>query len=73
MKIETANRARWTLRISGVKQRCSVSRRCLVGVQIQLQCDLLLEGYRPGEIVRLFPASWEFVALPSEEQFFGRE
>ncbi|QDV81605.1 hypothetical protein [Stieleria magnilauensis] len=43
------------------------------GVQIQLQCGLLLEGYRPGEIVRFFPASWEFVALPSEEQFFGRE
>lgn len=43
------------------------------GVQIQLQCGLLLEGYRPGESVRFFPASWEFVALPKEEQFFGRE
>ena len=43
------------------------------GVQIQLQCGLLLEGYRPGEVVRFFPASWEFVALPKEEQFFGRE
>lgn len=43
------------------------------GVQIELQCGLLLEGYRPGEIVRFFPASWEFVALPKEEQFFGRE
>ncbi len=43
------------------------------GVQIQLQCGLLLEGYRPGEIVRFFPANWEFVAQPKEEQFFGRE
>lgn len=43
------------------------------GVQIQLQCGLLLEGYRPGEVVRFFPASWDFVALPKEEQFFGRE
>ncbi|QEG02261.1 hypothetical protein Mal15_63470 [Stieleria maiorica] len=43
------------------------------GVQIQLQCGLLLEGYRPGEIVRFFPASWPFVALPAEERFFGRE
>lgn len=43
------------------------------GVQIELQCGLLLEGYRPGEVVRFFPASWEFIALPKEEQFFGRE
>ena len=43
------------------------------GVQIQVQCGMLLEGYRPGEVVRFFPASWEFVALPKEEQFFGRE
>ena len=43
------------------------------GVQIELQCGLLLEGYRPGEVVRFFPASWEFVALPKEEQYFGRE
>ncbi|MEZ6088520.1 MAG: hypothetical protein R3C05_10945 [Pirellulaceae bacterium] len=43
------------------------------GVQIELQCGLLLEGYRPGEIVRFFPANWRFVALPKEEQFFGRE
>jgi len=43
------------------------------GVQIQLQCGLLLEGFRPGEIVRFFPASWEFVAPPAEEQYFGRE
>lgn len=43
------------------------------GMQMKLQCGILLEGYRPGEIVRFFPASWKFVALPKEEQFFGRE
>ena len=43
------------------------------GVQIQLECGLLLEGYRPGEIVRFFPAAWKFIAVPKEEQFFGRE
>ena len=43
------------------------------GVQIQLQCGLLLEGYRPGEVVRFFPAAWKFIAVPKEEQFFGRE
>jgi len=43
------------------------------GVQIQVECGILLEGYRPGEIVRFFPAAWKFIALPKEEQFFGRE
>lgn len=43
------------------------------GIQIQVQCGLLLEGYRPGEVVRFFPAAWKFVAVPKEEQFFGRE
>ena len=43
------------------------------GVQIQVECGILLEGYRPGEIVRFFPASWKYVSLPKEEQFSGRE
>lgn len=43
------------------------------GVQIQVECGILLEGYRPGEIVRFFPASWKFISVPKEEQFFGRE
>lgn len=43
------------------------------GVQIQVECGLLLEGYRPGEVVRFFPAAWKFIAVPKEEQFFGRE
>lgn len=43
------------------------------GVQIQVQCGMLLEGYRPTKIVRFFPAAWKVVALPREESFFGRE
>jgi hypothetical protein len=43
------------------------------GVQIQVECGMLLEGYRPTKIVRFFPASWKVVALPREEQFHGRE
>tara|TARA_R110002072_G_scaffold145460_1_gene291920 strand:+ start:59647 stop:60858 length:1212 start_codon:yes stop_codon:yes gene_type:complete len=43
------------------------------GVQIQLECGMLLEGFRPTKIVRFYPASWEFVTLPREESYFGRE
>ncbi len=43
------------------------------GVQIQVECDMLLEGYRPTKIVRFYPACWKVVALPREEQFHGRE
>lgn len=42
------------------------------GVQIQVKPDLLLEGYRPNRIVRVYPSSWPVIALPREEQFFGR-
>ncbi len=43
------------------------------GVRIRVQCDMLLEGFRPTRIVRFYPAAWKVVALPREEQFFGRE
>jgi hypothetical protein len=43
------------------------------GVQIRVQCDMLLEGFRPKRIVRFYPATWKVVALPREEQFHGRE
>jgi hypothetical protein len=43
------------------------------GVQIQVQCGILLEGFRPGKIVRFFPATWPVIALPKEEGFHGRE
>lgn len=43
------------------------------GVQIDVQCGTLLEGYRKSEIVRFYPASWTFVGLPRDETYFGRE
>ncbi len=43
------------------------------GVQIQVKCCMLLEGHRPGGIVRFYPAPWKVIALPHEEQFHGRE
>lgn len=42
------------------------------GIQIQVQPGLLLEGYRPKRIVRVYPSGWPVIALPREEQFFGR-
>jgi len=43
------------------------------GVQIQVKCSMMLEGYRPKRIVRFFPATWKVDALPKEEEFTGRE
>jgi hypothetical protein len=43
------------------------------GVRIKLKCDMLLEGFRPRRIVRFYPPTWNVVALPREEQFFGRD
>lgn len=43
------------------------------GVQITVQCDMMLEGFRPRRIVRFYPATWKVVALPREEQYQGRE
>ena len=43
------------------------------GVQVKLKMDMLLEGYRPKRIVRFYPPTWKVIALPKEEEFFGRE
>ncbi|MCC9609170.1 hypothetical protein LOC68_06575 [Blastopirellula sp. JC732] len=37
------------------------------GMQVSFQPQLLLEGFRPGRIVRLFPMSWPMVTIPQEE------
>ena len=42
------------------------------GMQIDVKPELLLEGYRPGKIVRVYPPTWPVIALPKEEQYFGR-
>ena len=43
------------------------------GVQIKVKCGMMLEGYRPGRVVRFYPATWKVEALPQEERFEGRE
>ena len=43
------------------------------GVQIRVKCDMLLEGYQPRRMVRFTRPTWKVIALPREEQFFGRE
>lgn len=37
------------------------------GIQIRVKVDLVLEGFRPGRIVRIRPMSWPADALPREE------
>ena len=43
------------------------------GVRIQVQCDMMLEGFRPTRIVRYYPEAWPLSRPPREEQYFGHE
>ena len=40
------------------------------GIQILFKTDLIIEGVRPGRVVRVRPANWPLVNLPREE-FIG--
>jgi len=40
------------------------------GVQVVVQPSLLLEGFRPGRIVRVFPAGWPIISIPLEERLW---
>lgn len=37
------------------------------GIQVKLETDLVIEGLRPGRVVRVRPSSWPQVDLPREE------
>ena len=37
------------------------------GIQIQFKTDLIIEGVRPGRVVRVRPASWPQAQIPREE------
>ncbi len=37
------------------------------GIQIRFKTDLIIEGIRPGRVVRVRPASWPQVQVPREE------
>ncbi len=43
------------------------------GIQLKLKMDLMLEGYRPKRVVRFYPPTWKVIALPKEEEYFGKE
>jgi hypothetical protein len=40
------------------------------GIQIRFKVDLVLEGFRPGKIVRIRPMNWPDYPIPREE-FIG--
>jgi hypothetical protein len=40
------------------------------GIQIRFETDLIIEGIRPGRVVRVRPANWPHVNVPREE-FIG--
>lgn len=37
------------------------------GIQIQFETDLIIEGIRPGRVVRIRPGNWPLVNVPREE------
>ena len=37
------------------------------GIQIRFETDLIIEGIRPGRVVRVRPTSWPQVDVPREE------
>lgn len=41
------------------------------GIQIQFKTDLIIEGIRPGRVVRVRPGSWPQVNVPREEYLKG--
>lgn len=41
------------------------------GIQIKFETDLIIEGIRPGRVVRVRPTSWPQVQVPREEYLQG--
>lgn len=41
------------------------------GIQIRFETDLIIEGIRPGKVVRVGPSSWPQVNIPREEYLGG--
>jgi hypothetical protein len=37
------------------------------GIQIRFETDLIIEGLRPGRVVRVRPNNWPLVQIPREE------
>jgi hypothetical protein len=43
------------------------------GIRIRFKTDLILEGIRPGRVVRICPGSWPQVQIPREEYLGGNK
>ncbi len=43
------------------------------GIQVTFQTDLILEGIRPGRVIRICPGSWPQVQIPREEYLGGNK
>lgn len=41
------------------------------GIQIQFDTDLIIEGIRPGRVIRIRPQSWPKMQIPREEYLFN--
>lgn len=41
------------------------------GIQFRFKTDLIIEGIRPGRVVRVCPGSWPQVQIPREEYLGG--
>ena len=42
------------------------------GIQVRFKTDLILEGIRPGRVIRICPGSWPQVQIPREEYLGGK-
>ena len=43
------------------------------GIQVTFKTDLILEGIRPGRVIRICPGSWPQVQIPREEYLGGNK
>ena len=42
------------------------------GIQVRFKTDLIIEGIRPGRMIRISPGSWPQVQIPREEYLGGK-
>ena len=43
------------------------------GIQVRFKTDLIIEGIRPGRVIRICPGSWPQVQIPREEYLGGNK
>jgi len=44
-----------------------------IGTEVEIRPNLLLEGFRPKKVVRVFAHGWNIITLPNEQRWEGRE